>query len=280
MNLASVYGDTTFNGHVDHKTGFRTHNLLCFPLRNTQTRRIFGVIEVLNKRRGSVSFDANDEAFMHVHAHSVAYLLQHYPVDYMASCYDPAPVHAVMPLQLASSRSTLIPMESTLPRQLVYRSSTSGNIRRHKVTTGAEAGKQVVSSPCTLMEVDDYINHMEESWRKAVLLNMEQERETTSLSQRVHSLHDEAIVNRQLITDLRTKLSEVQRDNSALKALVNQLRGGGTVGSEKNSASRLEGSSGLLEIMGTADHNNCSLAYSNSQIPSLPQLPRLMHNEK
>lgn len=58
LNIPHAYEDPRFNQEVDRKTGYRTHNLLCMPVRNRK-REIIGVFQVLNKRSGS--FDKSDE---------------------------------------------------------------------------------------------------------------------------------------------------------------------------------------------------------------------------
>lgn len=52
INVPDAYADPRFNPHIDQCTGFRTRNLLSFPLRcmNNQT---VGVLQVLNKRSGA-----------------------------------------------------------------------------------------------------------------------------------------------------------------------------------------------------------------------------------
>jgi len=51
LNIADPYSDPRFNKDVDPRTGFRTRNLLCVPLR-TPGGSILGVFQVLNKRAG------------------------------------------------------------------------------------------------------------------------------------------------------------------------------------------------------------------------------------
>ncbi|RCK81389.1 MAG: Adenylate cyclase [Candidatus Ozemobacter sibiricus] len=51
--LADPYRDPRFNQAIDRQTGFQTRNILALPIRNEQTGRVIGVLEVLNKRRGA-----------------------------------------------------------------------------------------------------------------------------------------------------------------------------------------------------------------------------------
>ncbi len=61
VNIPDAYADPRFNPDVDRRTGYRTRNILCMPVRN-ETREIVGVMQVLNKRVGS--FNAEDEQLL------------------------------------------------------------------------------------------------------------------------------------------------------------------------------------------------------------------------
>src|SRR5207302_1611728 len=58
--IADVYQDSRFNPEIDRRTGYRTRNILCLPLRN-RDGQVIGVTEVLNKRSGD--FHEGDLAF-------------------------------------------------------------------------------------------------------------------------------------------------------------------------------------------------------------------------
>jgi serine/threonine-protein kinase len=57
VNLPDAYADPRFNPEIDRRTGYRTRNLLTFPMR-ARDGRIIGVFQVLNKRGGP--FTAED----------------------------------------------------------------------------------------------------------------------------------------------------------------------------------------------------------------------------
>jgi adenylate cyclase len=61
VNIKDAYKDPRFNPEVDRKTGYRTHTILCMPLRN-ETGEIIGVMQVLNKKDGV--FTEEDEQFL------------------------------------------------------------------------------------------------------------------------------------------------------------------------------------------------------------------------
>lgn len=55
-----AYADSRFNRTVDMKTGYRTRNILCVPMRNA-TGEILGVTQVINKLPDSSTFNKEDE---------------------------------------------------------------------------------------------------------------------------------------------------------------------------------------------------------------------------
>lgn len=52
INILDAYADPRFNPEIDKQTGFRTRNLLTFPLTGLEDQPI-GVLQVLNKRGGA-----------------------------------------------------------------------------------------------------------------------------------------------------------------------------------------------------------------------------------
>jgi HD-GYP domain-containing protein (c-di-GMP phosphodiesterase class II)/tetratricopeptide (TPR) repeat protein len=58
LNIPDAYTDPRFNAEVDKRTGYRTRNLLCVPMRNRRGD-ILGVFQVLNKRKDQ--FTQSDE---------------------------------------------------------------------------------------------------------------------------------------------------------------------------------------------------------------------------
>ncbi len=68
VNIPDAYKDPRFNPEIDKKSGYRTQNVLCMPLRD-KAGTIIGVFQLLNKRGGP--FTKDDEEFIHafsVHA--------------------------------------------------------------------------------------------------------------------------------------------------------------------------------------------------------------------
>lgn len=56
INIAEAYSDPRFNPEIDQATGYRTHTVLCMPMRN-KDEKIIGVFQLLNKRGGVFTAD-------------------------------------------------------------------------------------------------------------------------------------------------------------------------------------------------------------------------------
>jgi signal transduction histidine kinase len=54
IRISDAYTDPRFNPDVDKRTGYRTRNILCAPMRNARGQ-VIGVFQVLNKRGGDFS---------------------------------------------------------------------------------------------------------------------------------------------------------------------------------------------------------------------------------
>ncbi|HTR80203.1 MAG TPA: ATP-binding protein [Bacteroidota bacterium] len=61
INIPDAYNDPRFNPDVDKKSGYRTNNMLCMPMRN-RDNKIIGVFQMLNKKGGP--FTGEDEEFI------------------------------------------------------------------------------------------------------------------------------------------------------------------------------------------------------------------------
>jgi sigma-B regulation protein RsbU (phosphoserine phosphatase) len=59
VNIPDAYADPRFNPDVDKRTGFRTHNILCLPIRN-KGGKIVAALQLLNKRKGPFSDEDSD----------------------------------------------------------------------------------------------------------------------------------------------------------------------------------------------------------------------------
>ncbi len=61
INIPDAYSDPRFNPEVDKRTGYRTRNVLCMPMKN-KDGKIIGVFQLLNKKDGV--FTTDDEQFI------------------------------------------------------------------------------------------------------------------------------------------------------------------------------------------------------------------------
>jgi len=61
VNIPDAYKDSRFNPEIDMKSGYKTHNVLCMPMRDKEGR-IVGVFQFLNKLDGP--FGPEDEGFI------------------------------------------------------------------------------------------------------------------------------------------------------------------------------------------------------------------------
>ena len=73
INVPDAYADPRFDRNVDHRTGFRTLNALVVPVWGSDGRTIVGIIQVLNKRRGS--FERRDQMLLERVAETVGPVL-------------------------------------------------------------------------------------------------------------------------------------------------------------------------------------------------------------
>jgi sigma-B regulation protein RsbU (phosphoserine phosphatase) len=61
INIVDAHEDARFDASWDRKSGFRTRQILCMPIK-ARDGRIVGVFQLLNKKKGN--FDADDETFL------------------------------------------------------------------------------------------------------------------------------------------------------------------------------------------------------------------------
>ncbi|MFU8802998.1 MAG: GAF domain-containing protein [Bradymonadaceae bacterium] len=73
INIRDAYNDPRFHRDIDVQTGFRTHSMVCQPLRNLDGE-IIGVVQVLNSRRGN--FNDEDENLLSAIASQVAVAIE------------------------------------------------------------------------------------------------------------------------------------------------------------------------------------------------------------
>jgi adenylate cyclase len=75
INIENAYADKRFNPEVDKTTGFKTHSILCGPVKNLEGE-IVGVIQVINKKQGV--FDQQDEDLFKAFAYQTAISVENF----------------------------------------------------------------------------------------------------------------------------------------------------------------------------------------------------------
>ena len=75
LNVPDAYSDERFNPDVDRKTGYRTRNVLCGPVRNLEGELI-GVVQVINKEHGD--FGPEEERLFGAFCHQAAVAVENY----------------------------------------------------------------------------------------------------------------------------------------------------------------------------------------------------------
>jgi adenylate cyclase len=75
VNINNVYKDPRFNPVVDKRTGFRTHSILCGPVKNLEGE-IVGVIQAINKKGGD--FNKSDEELFKAFAYQTAISVENF----------------------------------------------------------------------------------------------------------------------------------------------------------------------------------------------------------
>ncbi|WP_448599811.1 GAF domain-containing protein [Thermoleptolyngbya sp.] len=83
LNISDAYQHPLFNPSIDRQTGYRTRNILCMPIFDTQNQ-VVAIAQLLNKR-GFHSFDPQDEAHFRNFAHSIGVILESCNSFYMAA---------------------------------------------------------------------------------------------------------------------------------------------------------------------------------------------------
>jgi GAF domain-containing protein len=61
INIADAYQDKRFNQEIDRRSGYRTHSILCVPIRDERTQ-IIGAVQCLNAQKGE--FSAEDDELL------------------------------------------------------------------------------------------------------------------------------------------------------------------------------------------------------------------------
>eukprot|EP00949_MAST-11_sp_MAST-11-sp1_P003229 g3229.t1 len=73
INVPDAYKDSRFHTDVDRRTGYRTRTILCMPVRNVESGKMVGVMQVINKNgEGGAIFSADDEKLLEAFCSHIA----------------------------------------------------------------------------------------------------------------------------------------------------------------------------------------------------------------
>ncbi|MEW5725768.1 MAG: GAF domain-containing protein, partial [Thermodesulfobacteriota bacterium] len=75
LKIDDAYADERFNRSVDEKTGYRTRNILCGPVKNLHGQTV-GVIQLINKKKGA--FTGRDVALFKAFAYQTAIAVENF----------------------------------------------------------------------------------------------------------------------------------------------------------------------------------------------------------
>ena len=74
LHIKDAYSDKRFNPEFDRRSGYKTRNMLVWPVRRPQGSELLGVIQVLNKKQGD--FRATDERLLEAIASEIGVALE------------------------------------------------------------------------------------------------------------------------------------------------------------------------------------------------------------
>eukprot|EP01063_Lacrimia_lanifica_P021852 TRINITY_DN2946_c0_g1_i1.p1 TRINITY_DN2946_c0_g1~~TRINITY_DN2946_c0_g1_i1.p1 ORF type:complete len:614 (+),score=194.88 TRINITY_DN2946_c0_g1_i1:69-1910(+) len=185
--------------------------MLCFPIQNLHTSEVVGVVQLSNKRQRVEPFTPDDEQICYAATKLLSFLVKRYPVDFFAAApFNPASLHSVTPADAPPILKNMpVSIQLHDSRQLVYRTSQSGQYIRQKLSgenaaSGANVG--AVSTSASLIEVDGYIQNLEECWKRSVGLNIDYEREHDTKLGVIRRMREETKKDRTAIGSLQDAL--------------------------------------------------------------------------
>ncbi|MBI5367583.1 MAG: GAF domain-containing sensor histidine kinase [Planctomycetes bacterium] len=145
INIADAYADSRFNRRVDDETGYRTHNLICVPMKNLNGA-VIGAFEALNKKHGP--FTHADQNYLLAFGSQAAVAVESAKAHQERERYIKALLEAQTELRAKMNQiDTLYHLERELSSTQDFESFMTGVIRRSAAAMGASAG--------SVMLVDD-----------------------------------------------------------------------------------------------------------------------------
>eukprot|EP01006_Ploeotia_vitrea_P055103 TRINITY_DN67960_c5_g2_i1.p1 TRINITY_DN67960_c5_g2~~TRINITY_DN67960_c5_g2_i1.p1 ORF type:complete len:635 (-),score=24.46 TRINITY_DN67960_c5_g2_i1:646-2517(-) len=253
----SINGQSN-NHDKKNDPNLKTLSILAFPIPNMGTRKPLGVIQVVNKKRGTSMFKDEDEQKLYHYTFVLSYLLQRYPVNFLHSMFDPTHVlHSVVGFDVHGHQHNPYGDGSATDyysgyerKQLVYKTSKSGEyIRASDIRLDDDQAVSSVGCTASISEVDEHIKQLEESWKNAVLLNVQYEsdhganlellrrtreelretkRQLRELTEAIESKDKQAGEYEQKYAALREELSTIVRASTARSRVLMATQSSGT----------------------------------------------------
>eukprot|EP01006_Ploeotia_vitrea_P024994 TRINITY_DN57790_c1_g1_i1.p1 TRINITY_DN57790_c1_g1~~TRINITY_DN57790_c1_g1_i1.p1 ORF type:complete len:780 (+),score=84.01 TRINITY_DN57790_c1_g1_i1:74-2413(+) len=217
INVSNVYAEDTFFADADKKTGFRTRAMLAFPIIQKASTNTIGVLQVLNKNRGTCNFNSDDEAFVCSVCPIVSYLLTHYPLDPTATYFDPSLLHQVKPFVPAAPADSCLPtnIDRFNRTQLIHRSTQP---LLATLQLSPLHGSSAVTNT-SLREVSQHISNLEQSWRMTISANMQLQNDADMKAEKMRNMRDLIRTAHIKIKQLKDKLSKWEDQDEQDKQL-------------------------------------------------------------
>ncbi|WP_417385233.1 sigma 54-interacting transcriptional regulator [Gimesia sp.] len=111
-----AYNDERFDPSVDKSSGFRTHNLLCVPLRNN-AGELIGAFEVMNKEKGKADYDdADAQSLEELGVQAATALENTREIEQLSRSRDQLTEQAKQKVQIIGKSSAITALRSTIER--------------------------------------------------------------------------------------------------------------------------------------------------------------------
>eukprot|EP01063_Lacrimia_lanifica_P016714 TRINITY_DN2325_c0_g2_i1.p1 TRINITY_DN2325_c0_g2~~TRINITY_DN2325_c0_g2_i1.p1 ORF type:complete len:588 (+),score=178.20 TRINITY_DN2325_c0_g2_i1:80-1765(+) len=203
-NVSNAYSDASkHDAQLDKRMGYRVRSTLCVPIPGKVGGKPFGVIQLMNKNRGTAPFGPEDEDIVAAAAPILSYILTTYPADTVHHHFDPSALHKACAFKPQPPQNLALP-QLPMSRWFVYRSNQSGHMRKKAVIKENEAA--VAGARQNILEVDSHIRSLEDAWMKSVTLNIEFEREKSETITTIKGLRDCIKQKKRTIRDLSSRL--------------------------------------------------------------------------
>ncbi|QDT81852.1 sigma-54-dependent Fis family transcriptional regulator [Gimesia maris] len=111
-----AYNDERFDPSVDKSSGFRTHNLLCVPLRNN-AGELIGAFEVMNKEKGKADYDdADAQSLEELGVQAATALENTREIEQLSRSRDQLTEQVKQKVQIIGKSSAITALRSTIER--------------------------------------------------------------------------------------------------------------------------------------------------------------------